>query len=76
VSTAQWLLTVNLLVGAIATPIIGRLTDSGNRTPSGTGIDIAFATSAIAGAAVLTGLVVHTIRVISARHQTTRPSIT
>jgi len=27
VSTAQWMLTVNLLVGAIATPIMGRLGD-------------------------------------------------
>lgn len=27
VATAQWLLTLNLLVGAIATPIIGRLSD-------------------------------------------------
>ncbi|QDQ95070.1 MFS transporter [Rhodococcus sp. WB9] len=27
VSTAQWMLTVNLLVGAIATPIMGRLSD-------------------------------------------------
>ena len=31
VSTAQWVLTVNLLVGAIATPILGRLSD-GNGT--------------------------------------------
>ncbi|WP_235734595.1 MFS transporter [Nocardioides alcanivorans] len=27
VSTAQWMLTVNLLVGAIATPVMGRLSD-------------------------------------------------
>ncbi|MEV8148556.1 MFS transporter [Arthrobacter sp. NPDC080073] len=27
VSTAQWMLTVNLLVGAVATPIMGRLSD-------------------------------------------------
>ena len=27
VSTAQWMLTVNLLVGAVATPIMGRLAD-------------------------------------------------
>jgi predicted MFS family arabinose efflux permease len=27
VSTAQWMLTINLLVGAIATPIMGRLSD-------------------------------------------------
>ncbi|BDZ41776.1 hypothetical protein GCM10025865_10750 [Paraoerskovia sediminicola] len=27
VSTAQWTLTVNLLVGAIATPVLGRLSD-------------------------------------------------
>lgn len=27
VSTAQWMLTINLLVGAIATPVMGRLSD-------------------------------------------------
>ncbi|MEV4900627.1 MFS transporter [Citricoccus sp. NPDC055426] len=27
VSTAQWMLTVNLLVGAVATPVMGRLSD-------------------------------------------------
>jgi MFS family permease len=27
VSTAQWMLTINLLVGAIATPVLGRLSD-------------------------------------------------
>lgn len=27
ISTAQWMLTVNLLVGAIATPVMGRLSD-------------------------------------------------
>src|SRR5699024_1198064 len=27
VSTAQWMLTINLLVGAVATPIMGRLAD-------------------------------------------------
>ena len=27
VSTAQWMLTANLLVGAVATPIMGRLAD-------------------------------------------------
>ena len=27
VSTAQWTLTLNLLVGAIATPVLGRLSD-------------------------------------------------
>ncbi|MCU1482284.1 MAG: putative transporter [Subtercola sp.] len=27
ISTAQWMLTINLLVGAIATPIMGRLSD-------------------------------------------------
>lgn len=27
ISTAQWMLTVNLLVGAVATPIMGRLSD-------------------------------------------------
>jgi MFS family permease len=27
VSTAQWMLTVNLLVGAVATPVLGRLSD-------------------------------------------------
>ena len=27
VATAQWMLTVNLLAGAIATPILGRLSD-------------------------------------------------
>lgn len=27
VSTAQWMLTVNLLIGAIATPVMGRLSD-------------------------------------------------
>jgi predicted MFS family arabinose efflux permease len=31
VSTAQWMLTVNLLVGAVATPVMGRLSD-GPRT--------------------------------------------
>lgn len=27
VSSAQWMLTINLLVGAVATPIMGRLSD-------------------------------------------------
>lgn len=27
VSTAQWMLSINLLVGAIATPVMGRLSD-------------------------------------------------
>ncbi|HAG57942.1 MAG TPA: MFS transporter, partial [Arthrobacter bacterium] len=27
VSTAQWMLTINLLVGAVATPVMGRLSD-------------------------------------------------
>lgn len=27
VSTAQWMLTINLLVGAVATPVLGRLSD-------------------------------------------------
>ena len=27
VSTAQWMLTLNLLAGAIATPVMGRLSD-------------------------------------------------
>ncbi|MFZ2512798.1 MAG: MFS transporter [Gordonia sp. (in: high G+C Gram-positive bacteria)] len=30
VSTAQWMLTINLLVGAVATPIMGRLSDGVN----------------------------------------------
>lgn len=30
VSTAQWMLTINLLVGAVATPIMGRLADGPN----------------------------------------------
>lgn len=29
-SAAQWMLTINLLVGAVATPIMGRLSDGGN----------------------------------------------
>jgi predicted MFS family arabinose efflux permease len=32
-STAQWMLTVNLLVGAIATPIMGRLSDGAHKKP-------------------------------------------
>ncbi|NUL47821.1 MFS transporter [Cellulosimicrobium funkei] len=31
VSTAQWMLTVNLLVGAIATPVMGRISDGPNQ---------------------------------------------
>lgn len=31
VATAQWMLTVNLLVGAIATPVMGRLADGPHR---------------------------------------------
>src|SRR3954449_5903755 len=27
VATAQWMLTVNLLVGAVATPVMGRISD-------------------------------------------------
>jgi MFS family permease len=27
VNSAQWMLTINLLVGAVATPIMGRLSD-------------------------------------------------
>ncbi len=33
VSTAQWMLTINLLVGAIATPIMGRLSDGPHKKP-------------------------------------------
>ncbi|OZF25679.1 MFS transporter [Rhodococcus sp. 14-2496-1d] len=32
VSTGQWMLTVNLLVGAVSTPIMGRLSDGPHRT--------------------------------------------
>lgn len=33
VSTAQWMLTINLLVGAISTPVMGRLSDGPHKKP-------------------------------------------
>lgn len=52
VSTAQWMLTINLLVGAVATPIMGRLADGPN--PRGlllTCLAVIFTGSLIAAAA-------------------------
>ncbi len=34
VSSAQWMLTVNLLVGAVVTPVMGRLSDGPHKKPS------------------------------------------
>lgn len=52
VSTAQWMLTINLLVGAVATPIMGRLADGPHtRRLLLTSLGVIFVGSVVAAAA-------------------------